>query len=113
MVNKIISYINKSFCIIKDKLNIIETKPDIIKFIIGYIIFVFTMFLVGWFYLWYKTDTPDLQLLLKGIDTLSAPALLAVVKFVTGAATDAFNNFIDRNNNGIDDRLEKPKTVKE
>lgn len=109
MVNKIIDYINKSFCIIKDKLNIIETKPDIIKFIIGYIIFVFTMFLVGWFYLWYKTDTPDLQLLLKGIDTLSAPALLAVVKFVTGAATDAFNNFIDRNNNGIDDRLEKPK----
>ena len=79
-----------------------KLKLDIIKFIVGYIIFVFTLFLIGWCFLWYVKGLPDLMLLLEGIKALSAPAVLAVVKFIC----DSTVNFIDRNNNGIDDRLE-------
>lgn len=79
-----------------------KLKLDIIKFIVGYIIFVFTLFLVGWCFLWYAKGLPDLMLLLEGIKALSAPAVLAVVKFVCDSTMD----FIDRNHNGIDDRLE-------
>ena len=82
---------------------------DIIKFIVGYIIFVFSLFIVGWGYLWYLKGIPDLLLLLKGIESLSAPAMLAVIKFVTGAAVDVSKTFIDKNNNGIDDRKENLK----
>jgi hypothetical protein len=32
--------------------------------------------------------------------------MLAVIKFVTGAAVDVSKSFIDKNNNGIDDRKE-------
>lgn len=80
-----------------------KIKLDIIKFIVGYIIFVFTLFLVGWCFLWYVKGIPDLMLLLEGIKALSAPAVLAVVKFIC----DSTMNFIDRNHNGIDDRLEE------
>ena len=79
---------------------------DIIKFIVGYIIFVFSLFIVGWGYLWYSQGIPDLLLLLKGIESLSAPAMLAVIKFITGACVDVSKSFIDKNNNGIDDRKE-------
>ena len=52
-----------------------KIRMDIIKFIVGYIIFVFTMFLIGWGFLWYNRGVPDLLLLLKGIEALSAPAV--------------------------------------
>lgn len=83
-----------------------EDSLDIIKFVIGYIIFCFSLFLAGWLYLWYIKGVPDLLLLLKGIESLSAPAMLAVIKFVTGACVDTAKTFIDKNKNGIDDRLE-------
>lgn len=83
-----------------------EDSLDIIKFVIGYIIFCFSLFLAGWLYLWYIKGVPDLLLLLKGIESLSAPAMLAVIKFVTGACVDVSKTFIDKNKNGIDDRLE-------
>ena len=80
-----------------------KIRMDIIKFIIGYIIFVFTLFLVGWCFLWYVKGLPDLMLLLEGIKALSAPAVLAVVKFIC----DSTMNFVDKNNNGIPDELEE------
>ena len=48
-----------------------KIRMDIIKFIVGYIIFVFTMFLIGWGFLLYNRGVPDLLLLLKGIEALS------------------------------------------
>ena len=83
-----------------------KIRMDIIKFIVGYIIFVFTMFLIGWGFLWYNRGVPDLLLLLKGIEALSAPAVLAVVKFVCDATSNVAGKFIDKNHNGIDDREE-------
>lgn len=80
-----------------------KIRMDIIKFIVGYIIFVFTLFLVGWCFLWYVKGLPDLMLLLEGIKALSAPAVLAVVKFIC----DSTMNFVDKNNNGIPDELEE------
>lgn len=95
----------KSLGFIRSKLQAnIKVKLDIIKFIIGYIIFVFTLFLVGWGYLWFIKGIPDLLLLLKGIETLTAPAVLSAIKFVTDKVSETI---IDKNNNGIDDRLEK------
>lgn len=103
MKNKILSLFNKLTAKIKltTKRNS-KIKLDIIKFIVGYIIFVFTLFLIGWCFLWYVKGLPDLILLLEGIKALSAPAVLAVVKFIC----DSTVNFIDKNHNGIDDRLE-------
>ena len=104
MKDKIISFIGK----LTNKLKV-STKSnrkirlDIIKFIVGYIIFVFTLFLVGWCFLWYVKGLPDLMLLLEGIKALSAPAVLAVVKFIC----DSTMNFVDKNNNGIPDELEE------
>lgn len=103
MKDKIISIFNK----LSDRIRVTtkrnkKLKLDIIKFIVGYIIFVFTLFLVGWCFLWYVKGIPDLMLLLEGIKALSAPAVLAVVKFIC----DSTMGFIDRNHNGIDDRLE-------
>lgn len=89
-----------------------KSDLDIIKFIVGYIIFVFSLFIVGWGYLWYLKGIPDLLLLLKGIESLSAPAMLAVIKFVTGACVDVSKTFIDKNNNGIDDRKENKNESK-
>ena len=83
-----------------------KIRVDIIKFIVGYIIFVFTMFLIGWGFLWYNRGVPDLLLLLKGIEALSAPAVLAVVKFVCDTTSNVAGKFIDKNHNGIDDREE-------
>lgn len=103
MKNKILALFDKFTTNIK--LNTRRTrklKLDIIKFIVGYIIFVFTLFLIGWCFLWYAKGLPDLMLLLEGIKALSAPAVLAVVKFIC----DSTIGFIDKNNNGIDDRLE-------
>lgn len=100
----------KSLGFIRSKLQAnIKVKLDIIKFIIGYIIFVFTLFLVGWGYLWFIKGIPDLLLLLKGIEALTAPAVLAVVKFICDSGTEVANNFIDKNHNGIDDREERLK----
>ena len=77
-----------------------KIRMDIIKFIVGYIIFVFTMFLIGWGFLWYNRGVPDLLLLLKGIEAL------AVVKFVCDTTSNVAGKFIDKNHNGIDDREE-------
>lgn len=83
-----------------------KIRMDIIKFIVGYIIFVFTLFLVGWVFLWWIKGVPDLLLLLEGIKALSAPAVLAVVKFVCDTTSNVAGKFIDKNHNGIDDREE-------
>ncbi|WP_337767366.1 hypothetical protein [Phascolarctobacterium succinatutens] len=104
MKDKILSFIGK----LTNKLKVStkrnrKIRLDIIKFIVGYIIFVFTLFLVGWCFLWYVKGLPDLMLLLEGIKALSAPAVLAVVKFIC----DSTMNFVDKNNNGIPDELEE------
>ena len=99
------NFIIKSFEFIQDRIkDNIKFKVNIIKFIIGYIIFVFTLFLVGWAYLWVVKGIPDLLLLLKGIEALTAPAVLSAIKFITDKVSETI---IDKNNNGIDDRLEK------
>lgn len=110
MIAKIKKYAQSVFNDLKNRISLIDkSNLDIIKFIVGYIIFVFSLFIVGWGYLWYIKGIPDLLLLLKGIDSLSAPAMLAVIKFVTGACVDVSKTFIDKNNNGIDDRKERKK----
>lgn len=72
---------------------------------------VFCVFLVAWFCLWYVTGKPDLNVLLAGLDRLVAPSTLAAVKFVAGSYQEtkikqAEIQFIDKNKNGIDDRVE-------
>ena len=110
VIAKIKNYATEILETLKQKASLIDKSDlDIIKFIVGYIIFVFSLFIVGWGYLWYLKGIPDLLLLLKGIESLSAPAMLAVIKFVTGAAVDVSKSFIDKNNNGIDDRKENLK----
>lgn len=84
-----------------------KIRMDIIKFIVVYIIFVFTLFLIGWGFLWYIKGIPDLLLLLEGIKALSAPAVLAVVKFVCDSTSSVANKYIDKNKNGIPDYLER------
>ena len=104
MKEKFLAFVNK--CADKIKVTTKRNRKirlDIIKFIVGYIIFVFTLFLVGWCFLWYVKGLPDLMLLLEGIKALSAPAVLAVVKFIC----DSTMNCIDKNNNGIPDELEE------
>lgn len=74
-----------------------------ISFVCVYFIVLFTMFLAGWIQLWFVKGTADLPLLLKGIETLTAPAALSAIKFVTEMAS---KTIIDKNKNGIDDREE-------
>lgn len=67
--------------------------------------------MVAWFELWYATGKPDLDILLQAVDRITAPATLAAVKFVTETYSQtkieqAKIQFIDKNNNGIDDREE-------
>lgn len=98
-----------TFVVGKIKINNRSSKKirmDIIKFIVGYIIFVFTLFLVGWLFIWYIKGVPDLLLLLEGIKALSAPAVLAVVKFVCDSTSTIAGKYIDKNHNGIPDNLE-------
>lgn len=106
MKDKILNMIKTVWVKLDNRIQQHKINTDIIKFIVGYIIFIFTLFLVGWFFLWYQNGTPDLILLLKGIEGLSTPALLAVIKFVCDAGVGVADKFIDKNNNGIDDRLE-------
>lgn len=72
---------------------------------------IFCVFLVAWFELWFVTGKPDLQILLQAVDRITAPATLAAVKFVSETYSktkieQTKIQFIDKNNNGIDDRSE-------
>lgn len=81
-----------------------------INFVCGYIILVFTLFLIGWGYMWYVNGIPDLPMLLNSFNTLTTPAFLAVLKFITENVSETI---IDLNNNGIDDRLENVDEIKD
>lgn len=81
-----------------------------INFVCGYIILVFTLFLIGWGYMWYVNGIPDLPMLLSSFNTLTTPAFLAVLKFITENVSETI---IDLNNNGIDDRLENVDEIKD
>lgn len=89
---------------ISTKLNNHEIKkPHMINFVCGYIILVFTLFIAGWGYMWWIKGIPDLPMLLSSFNALTAPAFLAILKFITENVKETM---IDLNNNGIPDELE-------
>ncbi len=105
MFKNIVNIFFNSIQLVSNRLNTYNVKDThMISFVCIYFILLFCLFLLGWIQLWIYNGTADLLLLLKGIETLTAPAVLSAIKFVTDKVSETI---IDKNNNGIDDRLEK------
>lgn len=112
MLKNLINIFFNSMQLVSDKLNNYDVKDaHMINFVCVYFILLFTLFLVGWMQLWWIAGKADLLLLLKGIETLTAPAALSAIKFVTDKVSQT-KIIIDKNKNGIDDRLENLKIDK-
>lgn len=100
MLNKIKKYISNFLTATKVKLNNMQ-KP-IQYIVIGYFILVLLLVLtyyIAWLYLWLANQAALLDLLAI-IKEMIGPAMIGFITFIAGC-------FVDLNNNGVPDELEK------
>lgn len=111
-MKKITDYILQAYDYFTNKMSsIVIANNYMINVVCWLFCLVFGLFIVAWIENWVVSGNADLQILLQGIDRLTAPATLAAVKFVTESVSQTKIKqteiqFIDKNNNGIDDRKE-------
>lgn len=111
-MKKITDYILQGFDYFSEKIGEIKLVNNyMINVVCWLFCLIFGVFMVAWFEQWFVTGKADLQILLQAIEKLVMPSTLAVVKFVTESVSQtkieqAKIQFIDKNNNGVDDRKE-------
>lgn len=111
-MSKVVNYLLSTWQMFTGKMSDIVVENNyMINVVCWLFLVIFCVFLVAWFELWFVTGKPDLQILLQAVDRVTAPATLAAVKYISETYSktkieQAKIQFIDKNNNGVDDRVE-------
>lgn len=95
--------IKKTLQWVTKKINTISVGSGAMKYIVWYALLLVAcclLYIGGWCVEWHKTGNPDLSAMLDFLREIASASWVAVIGFVA-------KSFVDNNNNGIPDELEK------